>query len=281
MSFLDRIRKHHAQRLHTLASAPMLPPRDQPFGSQLCTQMSEQTFLWIAEVKQASPSRGDLAPDIDPVTVARAYVNNGADMLSVLTEPHFFKGSVNTLAAIRSACPGTPLLMKDFILDTVQIAHGQAAGANAFLLIMALLSDTALETLYREGLQRGLLPLVEVHTEKEVERLAQIVKRQAIPPPALIGVNHRCLQSLKIDLSTSQRLYLPLRRYFPQARLIAESGLLQAQDVLHMQTLGYQGCLVGSAFMSHKAPGKVLQSWKAYVSQASQTSPLKVSHDAH
>lgn len=268
MSFLDRIRKHHGLRMRTLAKIPEQSTPQPLSETQHQKRLNPRHFLWIAEVKQASPSRGDLAPDVDPVAVAQSYVNHGADMLSVLTEPHFFKGSLDTLAAVRAACPDIPLLMKDFILDPLQIAHGQAAGANAFLLIMALLSDTEFQVLYRYGLARGLLPLVELHSEDDLGRLERAVQQHVIPAPALIGVNHRCLHSLNIDLNISKVLYPRLRERFPQARLIAESGLSQARDILDIQALGYQGCLVGSAFMAHEDPGQILKSWKTEVSQA-------------
>lgn len=274
MSFLARIREQHAQRLQELESVPLPIPKPIHRPQALIQNSSQPAFLWIAEVKQASPSRGAIAPKADPVTVARSYINHGADMLSVLTEPHFFNGSLKSLAAIRAACPNTPILMKDFILDTVQIAHGQAAGANAFLLIMALLNDAEFQTLYPFGHQRGLLPLVEVHSEADIDRLEHAVQQQYIPEPLLIGVNHRCLHSLKIDLQRSQVLYPRLRQRFPRARLIAESGLSQAQDILRLQHQGYQGCLVGSAFMSEPDPGRVLQSWQAEIAKTRVLSVL-------
>jgi indole-3-glycerol phosphate synthase len=202
----------------------------------------------IAEVKLASPSEGDIAAELDPVQVAGEYLKNGATALSVLTEEDYFKGCLQYLKDIRRAYPKALLLRKDFIVDEYQLFEARAAGADAALLIVALLDDTQLRALLSTCAALQLSPLVEVHDEMEMKRALQAGAR-------LIGVNNRDLKSLKVDLQTSRRLAT-----LPPAGsvLIAESGFTQGSELKEFSALGYRGFLIGTHFMRGGRPGSAL-----------------------
>ena len=156
------------------------------------------TVALIAEVKKASPSAGVIRPDFDPVQIARDYEAAGASCLSVLTDEKFFQGSLDYLRQIRAAVK-LPLLRKDFIIDERQILEAVQAGADAILLIVAILTDDQLKRFHELATQAGLAVLVEVHDEAELERALAI-------NPELVGVNNRDLKSFKVDLATTERL---------------------------------------------------------------------------
>src|SRR5208282_4642331 len=152
----------------------------------------------IAEVKKASPSAGIICPDFDPVRIATAYEAAGASCLSILTDEPFFQGSLDYLRQIRAAVK-LPLLRKDFIIDERQILEAVEWGADAILLIVAILTDAQLEKFHSLAVEAGLAVLVEVHDEEELERALKI-------SPALIGVNNRDLKTFKVDLATTEKL---------------------------------------------------------------------------
>ena len=202
----------------------------------------------IAEVKLASPSEGPLGPGLDPVKVAGEYLTMGAQALSVLTERDEFGGSPEYLRAIRCAHPEALLLMKDFMVDEYQFECALRDGADAVLLIVALLGEKGTFAFLRKAEDRGLSALVEVHDERELAIAARC-------GAMLIGVNNRDLKTLKISLETSARL-APLA---PRtATLISESGYTSASDVMKMRGAGYRGFLIGSHFMKSGHPGRAL-----------------------
>ena len=202
----------------------------------------------IAEIKRSSPSEGALAQNADPVAVANEYLKAGAAALSVLTEPEYFGGRVEFLSAIRSRFPESRLLMKDFIVDEYQIAEGRLFGADAVLLIAALLEGNKLERLFLFAKAMGLTPLVEVHDEAELTRALAL-------GPALIGVNNRNLKTLEVSLDVSRRLAAQV----PADRtLIAESGLKSANELKELSRLGYRGFLIGTSLMRTGSPGEAL-----------------------
>lgn len=204
----------------------------------------EKKPRFIAEVKRRSPSVGDLAPTADPVAVARAYEANGADALSILTEPDHFLGSLSFLADVRRALPTMPLLMKDFIIDEYQILEGRLHGADSILLIVAILDDQELQRLYQFATGLGLSVLVEVHNEAELQRARSLGAR-------FIGVNNRNLRTMEISLEVSHRLapLLPTDVF-----AISESGIHSGAEVRSLQAQGYQGFLVGSSLMADPGP---------------------------
>jgi indole-3-glycerol phosphate synthase len=198
----------------------------------------------IAEVKKASPSAGVICPDFDPVRIAKAYEAGGASCLSVLTDEKFFQGSLDYLRQIRVAVK-LPLLRKDFIIDERQILEAIEWGADAILLIVAILSDEHLDRFHALATGAGLAVLVEVHDEAELERALRI-------SPALIGVNNRNLRNFKVDLATTERLAAKL---FPppatrhQPLLVAESGIHTRADVERLKQGGAKAILVGESLM--------------------------------
>ena len=199
----------------------------------------------IAEVKKASPSAGLICADFDPVRIARGYEAAGADCLSVLTDGPFFQGSLDHLRAVRAAV-GLPLLRKDFIIDARQILEAVEWGADAILLIAAILSDDALQAFHALAVEAGLAVLVEVHDELEMERALRIK-----PVPTLIGVNNRNLKHFTVDLGTTETLAAQLKSSCPGfgGILVAESGIHSRADVSRMQKCGAGAILVGESLM--------------------------------
>lgn len=192
----------------------------------------------IAEVKKGSPSKGVIRADFDPLTIAETYQENGATCLSVLTDEHFFMGHLNYLAQIREIV-NLPLLRKDFICDPYQIYEARAAGADAVLLIAAMLDASQLSEYNALATELHLDVLLEVHDEVELE-LALDTDCE------LIGINNRNLQTFVTDLETTERL-IPL---IPEGRfVVAESGITCRADVLRLQKAGAKGFLVGESLM--------------------------------
>ena len=196
----------------------------------------------IAEVKKASPSRGVICADFDPVRIARIYAENGASAISVLTETRHFQGSMNYLRDIKSAlgsrCP--PLLRKDFITDPYQIYQSRAYGADSLLLIAAILKPEELISLLKLSHGLGMRCLVEVHNEAEV---GVAIKSNA----GIIGINNRDLTTFRVDLTTTGRL----RPLIPAGRIVvSESGIKDRNDVEMLKEWGVNAVLIGEALMS-------------------------------
>jgi len=229
----------------------------QPHGEAFTAALRRGGALnVIAECKRRSPSRGVLRVAYDPVAIATGYARAGAAAISVLTEPTFFDGSLGHLAAVRDAVT-TPLLRKDFIVDSYQLLEAVAAGADAVLLIVAALDDTALAELSREAAGLGLATLVEVHTDEELERAF------AAGAP-IIGVNNRNLKTLEVDVKVSERL---AARFTRSMIAVSESGLRTSADLERFTALGYHAFLIGERFMTTPDPGDALASLLAEVSR--------------
>jgi indole-3-glycerol phosphate synthase len=197
----------------------------------------------IAEVKKASPTAGVIRADFDPVRIAREYEAAGADCLSVLTDTPFFQGSLEYLRQIRAAV-GIPLLRKDFIIDERQIVEAAEWGADAILLIVAILNDAQLRRFHELAEAGGLAVLVEAHDESELDRALDAGAR-------LIGVNNRDLKTFKVDLATSERLAERLRTAGAgrEVLLVSESGIKTRQDVERLACCGARAILVGESLM--------------------------------
>ena len=199
----------------------------------------------IAEVKKASPSAGLICPDFDPVRIAKEYEAAGASCLSVLTDEKFFQGSLDHLRQIRKAVK-LPLLRKDFIIDERQMLEAIEWGADAVLLIVAILSDPQLARFHSGAVEAGLAALVEVHDEAELERALAIGAQ-------LIGVNNRDLKTFKVDLATTERLARRLVAGEPAIPsgtiLVAESGIHTRADVERLARCGAKAMLVGESLM--------------------------------
>jgi indole-3-glycerol phosphate synthase len=198
----------------------------------------------IAEVKKASPSAGVICQDFDPIRIAQEYEAAGASCLSVLTDERFFQGSLDYLRQIRATVK-VPLLRKDFIIDERQIVEAIEWGADAILLIVAILDDARLKQFRALATEAGLAVLVEVHEEAELDRALAAGAR-------LIGVNNRDLKTFKVDLATTERLATklcspPAPR--PPPLLVAESGIHTRVDVERLKRAGAGAILVGESLM--------------------------------
>ena len=198
----------------------------------------------IAEVKKASPSKGVIREDFDPVAIAKAYAAGGASCLSVLTDKQFFQGGFEVLVDVRAAVD-VPLLCKDFILTPYQLYQARAAGADAALLIAAILTDQDLSYLSKVAATLGLTVLVEVHDSEELERVLNL---GGFP---LIGINNRDLTSFDTDLATTETLTAQFGARLREqgALLVSESGLFLRSDLDRVQSAGAGAVLVGEALM--------------------------------
>ncbi|MEY3001798.1 MAG: hypothetical protein RLZZ428_173 [Pseudomonadota bacterium] len=211
----------------------------------------QNPYRIIAEVKKASPSKGIIREDFEPVTIAQAYEKGGADSLSILTEPHFFKGDKEYLGMVRRYV-NLPLLRKDFIVDKYQILEALAFGADYILLIAMALSRKELKELYDYARHLGLDVLVEVHNKTDLVKAI-------FAGAEIIGINHRNLESFEMDMSLSEKL-IPL---IPNGKIIvAESGINDHETVVELSKIGADAFLVGEHFMRQDDITAALKSLK-------------------
>ncbi|BAC12480.1 indole-3-glycerol phosphate synthase [Oceanobacillus iheyensis HTE831] len=204
---------------------------------QLINQASSLSI--IAEIKRASPSKGEIQMDIDPVEQAIKYEQAGASAISVLTDQRFFKGSLNDLQQVSEAV-SIPVLCKDFIIDEIQIDDAKDAGASIILLILAALPLERFQELYNYATKQGLEVICEVHTAEELKNALTI-------SPAIIGINNRNLKSFDVDLQTTKQL--AQRVDTNKTIIISESGMRTASDATLAAESGAKAILVGETFM--------------------------------
>jgi len=218
----------------SLAYNPYAPRDVKPY----LTATKQEPVRIIAEVKKASPSKGIIKEDFDPLKIAQEYSTNGANAISVLTEPHFFKGDLEYLTGIRRYVD-TPLLRKDFIVDKYQIIEALVYGADFILLIAKALSKNELQELYDYALHLGLEVLVEIHDKEDLKK--------AIACGAhIIGINHRNLETFEMDMNLCHEL-IPL---IPNGKIIvAESGVSDTDIVKELSEAGADAFLIGEHFM--------------------------------
>jgi len=224
-------------------------PRRREFADALDPRRGPPGFRIIAEVKKASPSKGVIREDFDPVAIARSYDKAGAAAISVLTEEAHFQGRPEYLEAIRPET-SAPLLRKDFIVDPVQVWESRVLGADAILLIAAALpNDAELGALGSEASAAGLEVLWEVHDEKDMERVARF-------EPAVVGINNRDLSTFQVSIDTTRRL-LPL---VPEGALaVSESGFSTADELRTLSDWGVHAFLIGETLMRARDPGAALR----------------------
>ncbi|BCA80433.1 indole-3-glycerol phosphate synthase TrpC [Desulfuromonas sp. AOP6] len=223
---------------------------DKPRGfEQALAVMAESGGTAIvAEIKKASPSKGTIRPDFDPVEIAEIYQNHGATCLSILTESTFFQGHLHYLGLVREQV-SLPLLRKDFIFDPYQIYEARAFGADAILLIAAMLDLPQLQSLTGLAVELQMDVLLEVHDEAELEKALQTDCR-------LIGINNRSLHTFVTDLATTERL----RPLVPSDRLVvSESGINSRADVERLLRAGAGAFLVGESLMRERNMGRKLE----------------------
>ena len=202
----------------------------------------------IAEVKKASPSKGVICRDFDPVAIARHYAQSQAQAVSVLTDSEFFQGSLFYLMQVREAI-GLPVLRKDFIIDEVQITEAGMHGADAILLIAAILDRVQLQDYQAMATGFGMDVLVEVHDEKELEAALAAGSR-------LIGINNRNLKDFSMDLNTTFRLKMLIPEEIP---VVSESGLRDREDIRRLAEAGVTAALIGETLMRAGSSGDVLR----------------------
>ena len=202
----------------------------------------------IAEIKRRSPSKGVIRQVFDPAAVAESYARGGAAAISVLTEEDFFDGSLDHLRAARQVAMHLPILRKDFVFDEYQLYEAAAAGADAVLLIAAILDDELLEKMIRVASEIGLDQLVEVHDAEEM-------RRAAAAGAGIIGVNNRDLRTFEVTLETSEKL-APLAP--DGVVLVSESGIENAADIGRLRHAGFQAFLIGEHLMRARDPGLAL-----------------------
>jgi indole-3-glycerol phosphate synthase len=227
---------------HAAMEAP--PPRDFAGRIRARSRLDGRVAV-IAEIKRRSPSKGDLAPDLDAAATAATYEEGGATCLSVLTDGPFFGGSVADLQAASAAAPATPVLRKDFTIDADQVYETRAIGADAVLLIVAAIPDLALlRDLQELSTELGLAAVVEVHDERELERALDL-------GAVLVGINARDLGDFHEDLSLGERLVglVP-----SDVVAVAESAIRSVDDAKLMAAAGFDAVLVGEALVRAADP---------------------------
>jgi indole-3-glycerol phosphate synthase len=222
--------------------------RAMPASRSFRPALADGGLSVIAEIKRRSPSKGDLAPDLDPAVVAKGYADGGAACLSVLTDQHYFGGSADDLAAARGAVD-LPALRKDFTVSEADVVDARIMGADAVLLIVAALEDAELVAFRALAEELGLAVLVETHDEAEVER--------ALAAGAdLIGVNQRDLRTFEVDPARAVRVRAAIP---PDAIAVAESGIHTTDDVARLRDAGYAAILVGESLVTAADSTRKLQ----------------------
>ncbi len=257
-TFLERIVAHKRREVAVrLAERPQAQVEREaaarPPALDFAAALAAPGMRLIAEVKGASPSKGVLIDPFEPTSIAADYLAAGADALSVLTDEHFFHGSLDHLRAVGAlagaANPPRPVIRKDFLLDRYQVAEARAAGADCVLLIVAMLDDEGLRDLHAAARDWGMAALVEVHNVTEADR--------AVAAGAtLIGINNRDLHSFAVDLATTERLAPRL----PQGvTIVGESGIATAADVARLAAAGVGAILVGESLIKANDRGAAIR----------------------
>lgn len=251
--FLEQMALTSAARA-AAASMPKPSELDRPLY-----RLAHDRFGVIAEIKARSPAEGQLAAaGADRVARARQYASASAAAISVLTEPSRFDGELAHLGEVAAAVPGTPVMRKDFLVDTVQVVEARAAGASGVLLIVAMLDDHALRAMLDCAAEHGLFVLLEAFDEADTERMGRILGASDVDRAAagdlLFGVNTRNLRTLQVDTERLARLAPQL----PAGTAVAESGIRTAADAADAARLGYSMALVGTALMRSDDPAALL-----------------------
>ena len=252
--YLDEIIAYHRTRASgdrvllpeleqkALATLEADPPRD--FEAAL----RGPEISLIAEIKRRSPSKGEIAPDLDPKAVAVSYEEGGAACLSVLTDEPHFGGSTADLVAARAAV-GLPVLRKDFTVSVADVFRARLMGADAVLLIAAVLTDSELEELHRAATGVRMCPLVEVHDSEEAARAATLGAK-------VVGINQRDLRTFKVDRSRAASLAAELG---PGVTKVAESGIAEPSEVSHLHSAGFDAVLVGESLLRSPDPASAVR----------------------
>lgn len=249
-----RLPEHKAriseQTMRNLAEGAVIKQRFHPTGRSFYENLKKPGLSIIGEFKKASPSLGQIQAKVNLLDRIEDY-NASVDCISCLTEEDHFNGNVDYLKLIRSKS-NLPIIRKDFMIDPYQFYEAKVIGADAVLLITAILDDVQMRDFYQLARDLGLDVLVETHDEEEVERAMKI-------NPRIIGVNNRNLKDFSISLENTERL----RKYIPEDKVfIAESGIMGDEDVRFLRQVGVDGFLIGRAFMEAENPRSLAKRWK-------------------
>lgn len=202
----------------------------------------------ISEIKKASPSKGVISLNFDPVKTAKSYVKGGAHAISVLTDVDFFQGSIDYLQSVRETVI-LPVLRKDFIIDIVQVEETAQIGADAMLLIAAALDNSQLTDLFQAALDLTIDPLIEIHSTEELDRVMKL-------EPPLIGINNRNLNTFVTDINLS----VNLMKYIPSSvTVVSESGIENGKQAEFLKSAGVKALLVGEALMKNDNPESLIE----------------------
>lgn len=239
MTILDKIIAKKREEIKRISNQSIAPVKNYsvPSFKEFVSNSTEMNI--IAEIKRASPSKGAINSEVNPVIQAKKYESLGATAISVLTDETFFQGSMNDLNQVSQEVQ-LPILCKDFIIDQLQIDIAKAAGANIILLIVAALDDCTLKDLYQYAVELNLEVLIEVHNEEEMERALML-------KPDIIGTNNRNLKTFEVNLAVTERLTKMVTD--PEIILVSESGMKSREDVMRVRDAGAKAILVGETFM--------------------------------
>ena len=257
MSFLDKILSAKraeidaARALKPQSELERLAAKREDFRG-FAESLARPGVRVIAEIKRASPSLGDIRPDLHPGDLALAYQNGGAAAISVLTEPAFFKGSAKDLKRARDFVE-LPILRKDFILSPYQVYETAAMGADAMLIIVRILDDETLQSLLALAHGIGLETLVEIHDEADAQRIVPLA-------PPLVGINNRDLAHFHTDTDRAARIAALLPR---GSSVVAASGIHEEADIQRALAAGLRRFLVGETLVRHNDPTALLRQWTA------------------
>ena len=211
----------------------------------LVDALSQPGLAVLAEVKKASPSKGIICNEFEPVTIAKDYIKHGAVALSVLTDEQYFKGHIDYLMAIKKQVD-VPVLRKDFILDSIQITQAKSIGADAVLLILAIVTLQQAQHLHDVAISLGLDVLVEIHDQADVDKLRQLKGVQ------LIGINNRNLRTFEVDLQLALQIKAQLEQEFANCVFVAESGYCTYDQLDQLKKHGFDATLIGEGLVKNK-----------------------------
>ena len=253
MNILEEILEHKRQEIALAKKTVSLEwLKGKPNFARKCYSLQialgGKDIAVIAEIKKASPSKKIIRDDFNPLKIAREYIGGGASALSVLTDKKYFQGDIHFIADIRSSVP-IPILRKDFIIDSYQLAEAKAFGADAVLLIAAAMKPELLRDLFNEAIALGLECLVEVHKMQELNILNYI-------PIKIIGINNRNLSNFAVDISTTIRVASKIPR---DILIVSESGIRNRTDIEKLAANGIRAVLVGESLMRAEHPGEALR----------------------
>lgn len=252
---LDKIVKHKTREVahdmdrlslkELLLQARQITKKKFKFSQVL---KASKNIAVIAEIKKKSPSKGILAKNFKPLLIAKSYQTNGASCLSVLTDEKFFGGSLKILKDVKKISR-LPILRKDFVIDEYQIYQAHLAGADAILLIAAILSRAQLKKFGQIAKTLGLDVLWEVHSEADVKKIAPL-------KPTLVGINNRNLKTFQVDIKNTQKI---IQKIHWKCLVVSESGISTSEDLAYLKSLGVKAVLVGESFMKQADPGLALK----------------------